>query len=225
MAGIAREAGRSAWRIGLDGGETLEADALLLATEGWSGAPLFAGVAPELSATLAGVRHPPVAVVALGFGEDALERCPRGFGALLPREEGYRILGVLWDSHLFPGRSEPGTILMRAMLGGATDTELGALEEAEIERIAEEDVMRLLALREPAAFRYTRLWKRAIPQYEMDHPEQARSAQEAVERACHAGRLLGVAGNTFGGISFGDSAETGWKGGERLARLLLANGA
>ena len=90
------------WRLDVD-----EAgfDAVALAGEAWHMAPLLRGPVPEVARELEALDAPGLSVVALGYGAEALARAPRGFGALIQREEGFRILGVLWDTHLFPGRS------------------------------------------------------------------------------------------------------------------------
>jgi oxygen-dependent protoporphyrinogen oxidase len=222
VAGVAAGRDGHAWRLGLEDGQAVDADALLLATEGWAGATLMADALPALAKPLAAVRHPPVAVVALGFGAEALARCPRGFGVLLPRAEGYRMLGVLWDTHLFEGRSPAGTLLLRVLLGGATDTGLGDLDLAAIEALAEREVRALLGLAQPPVFRRSCLWPRAIPQYELGHLDLAAAAAEAVAGAVHAGRPLALAGSVFGGVAFTAAAATGWQRGRDLMQGLVA---
>ena len=49
---------------------------------------------------------------------------PDGFGFLVPRQEGLRLLGALWTSTLFPERAPEGDVLMRVMIGGARDPEV-----------------------------------------------------------------------------------------------------
>ncbi|MGE0190521.1 MAG: protoporphyrinogen oxidase [Planctomycetota bacterium] len=210
------------WRVGLADGTSLDAHAVVLATEGWAAAPLMESFAPDASRALAEIRHPPLHVVALGFGAEALARCPVGFGALVPRDEGYRMLGVLEDTHVFPGRSAPGTLLLRVMLGGATDPRITTLSVQEVEDIAVSEVMRLFGLRTPPVFRHTKPWVHAIPQYAIGHRDRAATAHADLERASRRVAPLHLAGNVFGGVAFSASAATGWRAGERAAQELLA---
>ena len=210
------------WRVGLADGTSFDAHALVIATEGWAAAPLVEPFAPDASRVLAEIRHPPLHVVALGFGEEALAKCPVGFGALVPRDEGYRMLGVLEDSHVFPGRSAPGTLLLRVMLGGATDPRITTLSMQEVEDIAVSEVMRLFGLTTPPVFRHTKPWAHSIPQYTIGHRDRAATAHADLERASRRIAPVHLAGNVFGGVAFSASAATGWRAGERAAQELLA---
>ena len=51
----------------------------------------------------------------------------RGFGFLVPRTEGLRLLGTVWNSFLFPGRAPETPEKMASFtsfVGGATDPEI-----------------------------------------------------------------------------------------------------
>ena len=196
----------------------IPADAVVLAGEGWAVSGLLGEVAPRDSAVLLdGIPFPPVLVVALGYAGESALRVPRGFGALIPRGEGYRSLGVLWDTHLFPGRSANGHVLVRAMLGGATDTEAGDLSNEEAVAVASQDVGRLLGLQEAPIFSQVVRWPRAIPQYELGHLARVRAVEEELQR--QEGELPGLylAGNYLHGVAFGKAASTGWDAGARAA--------
>ena len=64
-------------------------------------------------ATFAEIRYPPVASVVLGFRREDVAHPCEGFGMLIPKVEGFKILGTIFSSSLFP---EP-----RA--GGASDAD------------------------------------------------------------------------------------------------------
>lgn len=207
------------WRLVIAGRpESLTADAVLLAGEPWAMAPLVRSLAPVLADQLDRIFCPPVAVVALGYGPEALARVPSGFGVLVPRGERYRILGVLWDTFLFPNRSRKGTLLIRVMLGGAVDPEIGALEEDRIEALATTEAGRLLGLPAPPIFRKTVLWKRAIPQYELGHLDRV-AAIESERR-----KLPGLffAGNALTGIAFAKAVARGMAAGAEAGAFLMA---
>ena len=178
--------------------------------------PLIEGAAPAAAALLDGIACPPVAVVALGYGAEALAAVPRGFGALIPREEGYRILGCLWDTHLFAGRSPEGRLLVRCMLGGAVDPEAGSLDPRDLVRAAREDLARLFDLHEAPVFEEVVRWPRAIPQYELGHLQRVQDLERELQR--HRG--LFAAGNALHGVSFGKAAAAGAAAAERALEQL-----
>lgn len=217
------------WRLELAHGETLSADGLVIAAEPWAAAAIVraAGESTPLHAAateLSAIDCPAVTVVALGYDDPG--RVPRGFGALIPRGEGYRILGTLWDTHLFPGRSPEGTLLVRAMLGGAVDRAVGTMDPEELVAIARADLARLLGLKGTPTFQEVVPWPRAIPQYTLGHRERVARVESALE-AWHAsgGTPLGLAGNALEGVAFGKAAARGWRAGTEVATRLRRSAA
>ena len=58
-------------------------------------------------------------MIALGFDAESLRHPLDGFGFLVPRGQGPRILGALWESGVYAGRAGEGHALIRVMAGGA----------------------------------------------------------------------------------------------------------
>jgi len=175
----------------------IEGDAVVLAFPSWSAAEVVDPLDPELGGLLAGIPSASLAVVHLGFDVERIGGAPRGFGFLVPRGEGPRILGTIWASSVFPGRAPSGKVLLTTMVGGARDPEAVDLEERELLGIVRGDLRRIMGIEaEPEFVRIFR-HPRGIPQYPVGHPGRL----EAIE-----GRLAGhpglfVSGNSYRGIS------------------------
>lgn len=208
----------SGYRVRFGHDEWIHADALVLSGEPWAMGPLARGLDDELARLLERIECPPVNVVALGFGESALQKTPRGFGVLIPRGEGYRILGALWDSMIFPGRAPEGGLLVRAMLGGAVDVEAGAIEDHRLIDIVRRDLKTLMRIDETPIFRHVARWPRAIPQYLLGHRERVAALEDCQERLPG----LFLAGNALDGIAFGKAALRGVQMGEKALDYLVA---
>ena len=207
------------WQVLLEGDQPpLLADSVILSGEPWAMAPLVRATNTALADQLDGIFCPPVAVVALAFEQKAAHGVPQGFGVLIPRSEGYRILGCLWDSYLFDGRSPQGTLLVHAMLGGAVDPEIGSLSEQELITIVQRDLARLLQIRAEPVFRHFKLWPRAIPQYELGHLDRVRKIEQELKRLPG----LHIAGNALKGIAFGKAATAGKSSGEAAVSELVS---
>lgn len=207
----------SGWAVVVDGdAEPLPADAVVLAGEPFAMAALLREHDPAAAADLDAIPCPPVAVVALGYGREALAAVPRGFGVLIARGEGFRMLGNLWESYLYPGRSPAGHVLIRAMYGGAVDAEAGALSEDHVLALGRAEVARLYGLTAAPRFQRVVRWPRAIPQYELGHLDRV----ARIEHAVAALPGLHVAGNGLHGIAFADAAASGVRAGERAALAL-----
>jgi oxygen-dependent protoporphyrinogen oxidase len=194
-----RIVGARAFSLGC-GTRQVEADAVVLAGPAHESAELLRGVEPGAAALLAGIHTAPLAVVCLGYDEAALtaDRGPLdGFGFLVPRREGPRILGALWETSIYPHRAPAGKALLRVMIGGATD--LGAVELADGELLAtvQADLERTMELRlAPEFVHIVRHW-RGIPQYTIGHA--GRLAR--IEAALAPQRGLFLAGNSYRGVS------------------------
>jgi protoporphyrinogen/coproporphyrinogen III oxidase len=194
-----RPVGARAFSLGC-GPHQIEADAVVLAGPACETADLVRVCAPAAADLLAAVHTAPLAVVCLGYDYAALagERgVLDGFGFLVPRGEGPRILGALWESSIYPGRAPIGRALLRVMIGGATDPGAVELTDDELLAIIRADLHRTMGLSlEPELVHLTRHW-RGIPQYTIGH--QARLERIEAALAPHAGLFL--AGNSYRGVS------------------------
>ncbi|MFO0982009.1 MAG: FAD-dependent oxidoreductase [Planctomycetota bacterium] len=106
------------------------------------------------AAELAQVPYAAVVVISFGLRREQVRHPLDGFGFLVPRGEGLRILGCLFPSSLFDGRAPAGCVTLTCFLGGATDPEAMALDDAALRRLALGDIDRALGLRgEPLVHR------------------------------------------------------------------------
>lgn len=210
------------WTVSLAGSAgPIAADAVILATEPWMSALLLAPWHEGAARALERIPCPPVAVVALGFGPSARAKVPDGFGVLIARGEGFRMLGNLWETSLYPGRGPEGGILIRAMFGGAVDPSIGDDSDAAMLALARDEVRRLYGLHDEPVFTQVVRVPRAIPQYEVGHRERVSTVEGALAS------LSGLAMTGFGlrGVAFADAASDGVRTGERVAASLGAREA
>ncbi|MDF1521981.1 MAG: protoporphyrinogen oxidase [Trueperaceae bacterium] len=200
--------------VELADGETLEVDAVVLATPAFAAADLLAPTAPEAAAALAAVRYADVAVVALGYDRIDVARPLDGFGFLVPRGEGVRSLGVLWSSSTFPDQAPPGKVALRAIAGGTLDPGFVALSDEEALAAVRRDLERTMGIvAEPESVRIVR-WPRGIPQFTLGHRERIASAREALARRWPR---LALAGNYLDGVGLNDVVRSARAAAERLA--------
>jgi len=89
------------------GGENYElgADVVVLATSAYRAAELAQTLSLTLERELAAVEYPPLAGICVAYKKGAVPHPLQGFGFLVPRDEGVRLLGCIWSSSLFPGRA------------------------------------------------------------------------------------------------------------------------
>jgi oxygen-dependent protoporphyrinogen oxidase len=144
-------------------------------------AVIFAGTAFGLSkidiqprgfidvASLGEIHYPPVASVVLGFRRKDIAHPLDGFGMLIPRVEGFRILGSILSSSLFLNRAPKGFVTLTSYLGGTRSPELARKTAEELFQIAEEDLRVLLGVTGEPTFKHHVLFSKAIPQYNLGY--------------------------------------------------------
>lgn len=178
-------------------GERIAAGRVFVTSPADRTAELVQEIAPDAAEELRAIHYARVAVVHVGVPTTAAAPVPDGFGFLVPRDEGLRILGAILSSRLFPGRAPPGHELLTVFVGGDLDPSAPDLDDAAIRRFVLADLRRALGpVAEPALFRVTR-WPRAIPQYHVGHAARLARIGAATRRLPG----LRLAGNWRGGIA------------------------
>lgn len=200
------------WRVETPKG-ALPADAVVVAAPAYAAGDLLRPTNAALASQLAAIPYVPVAVVCLGYREEAFaQRPPQGFGFLVPRGQA-RVLGCLYPTSIAAGASPPGHVLLRVLVGGALDPDGAALPEDELVALCRREVEPLVGAGEPPVL--TRVFRhaRAIPQYELGHADRLAAIEAA--RARLPGLFL--AGNAYRGVSLGDVCDDA----ERVAAEVL----
>jgi len=160
------------YRIQTSGGESIETGAVVLALPPREAADLLRPLDSALGDPLAAIPSAPIAVIATGYSAEALRAPLDGFGFLVPRGEGLRMLGCLWDSSIFRYRAPVGNVLLRTMIGGAHDREIVNLDDAELLSIVRRELGQVLGIAAaPDLVRVIRHLN-GIPQYVPGHDER-----------------------------------------------------
>jgi oxygen-dependent protoporphyrinogen oxidase len=209
-AGRARaiEARGGGWRVALDS-ETLDAERVVLATPAAATAALLAPHAPAAAEALRAIPHAPVAVVCLGFraaatGAPDLGMDLDGYGFVVARGEGIKLLGCQYDSSVFPGRAPEGGVLLRALVGGAFEPALVDADDDALRAQVTDDLRRVAGLRrEPDVVRIFRA-RPGIPQADGAHLARVRAVDEAVARLPG----LSVIGHALRGVGLAACIQT-----------------
>jgi len=146
---------------------------------------------PELEMLLAQTPSLSLAVVHLGYHDNVLDR--KGFGYLIPRDEGEEILGCVWDSSVFPqqNRSEHETRLS-VMIAG---------DSKPFSEIALRAVHKQLGIYYTPDCLTVFPASHAIPQYRVGHASRLAEIERILKRGYPQ---LTLAGNGFYGVSLNE---------------------
>jgi len=183
--------------------ETLLASAAVIATEPDAAALLAVPIAPQAAAALQAIHMAPVTMVTAGYRREDVANSLEGFGFLVPRKEGLRTLGTIWNSSLFPGRAPAGHVSMTSFVGGATDPEIATWPDDKVAATVHAEMARVSQIRGTPVLQRLRRYDRALPQYNLGHSGRI----AAIEQACRAIPGLFIAGNYLDGPSFGACIE------------------
>jgi oxygen-dependent protoporphyrinogen oxidase len=194
----------SGWHITTPSGEAKHSAVIYCGTAHQL-ARLSAAVAGLDFSPLAEVRHPPVTSVALGFRRADVAHPCAGFGMLIPKVEGCKILGTIFSSSLFPNRAPADHVLLTSYVGGERYPELAALPPDELFTLVAADLRQLLGIRGEAVFRQCFVHPRAIPQYNVGYGRFKDLLTSLESRAPG----LFFAGHFRDGVSLGDSIVAG----------------
>ncbi|MDW8308284.1 MAG: protoporphyrinogen oxidase [Verrucomicrobiales bacterium] len=165
------------------------------------------------------VVSPPLATVAsvvLGFRREEVAHPCEGFGMLIPKVEGFKILGTIFSSSLFPNRAPAGHLTLTSYVGGERYPDLALLPEAKLVELVCADLRALLGVGGQPTFQHCALYREAIPQYNLGYGRYRELMNELEQRA--PGFFL--AGHYRDGISVSDSIVSGRRAAERVAGWL-----
>ena len=199
VIGLATDGG--GWRLTIEPGEALEADAVILATPAFVTAGLVRTLSPPAAALLDAIPHASTATVSVAYPADAIRGIPQGYGFVVPRVEARQLIAATWSSNKWPSRVIPGQhIIVRGYVGGVgrewvlngTDDDLVHIVQAELRILAGLDG-------DPVHTEVHR-YPQGMPQYTIGHVE--RVARIRAELAAWPG--LAVTGAAYNGVGIPD---------------------
>jgi oxygen-dependent protoporphyrinogen oxidase len=179
--------------------ETLAAGAVVIATPTNVASQILLGLSDQFAPLFSRIEYAPVAVVSACYRREQMHKPADGFGFLVPRTEGLRVLGTVFNSALFPGRAPEGIVCFTSFAGGATDPKLCDLSDVEITETICAEVARVLDITGKPVAANLHGYSRALPQYNLGHTKIIKSL-EALAAAMPG---LFLAGNYLSGPSIG----------------------
>lgn len=194
--GLAPDAARR-WRVALDDGAHLDADAVVLTAPAHQTSRMLGGIAPTVARGLAGVPFASVAIVTLGYERASVGVPLDAAGALVPRQLGLLTTACSFGSSKWPHWADADTEVFRASVGRDTDRRWRDLDDDELVRKVSDELSRLLNIDGPPLGTRVSRWANSMPQYTTGHT--ARVRQLRAELAASAPGLV-LAGASYEGL-------------------------
>jgi oxygen-dependent protoporphyrinogen oxidase len=190
-------------------------DAVIFATPARVASTMLARVDHQLSEDLGKVEYSSSITVTLGYKREDLKSCPPGFGFLVPRSEGTRMLATTFVHTKFPFRAPDDKALVRCFLGGANDPAVLKFSDEEITAVVRKELQQITGLKAEPWFVKVYRWDRAMAQYTPGHLERIERIGETLKRI----QNLSIAGNFYKGIGVPDCIRTGKEAAQHMATL------
>ncbi|MHB8708729.1 MAG: protoporphyrinogen oxidase [Desulfuromonadales bacterium] len=207
------------WELELISGEKLDVDVVISAAPAHTLCDLLRPLDRELAELVAAIPYSPMNVICCGYARERIARDLDGFGYLIPRKEGRSILGTLWDSSIFPQRAPEGHVLLRSMMGGATNPASIGLSDTEVLARTRSDLRDIMGITEKPDFVRIFRHPQAIPQYLSGHARRLAAVADRLQ--AHSG--LFVTGNAFFGVGLNDCVHASNRTAEQVVKHLSVN--
>jgi protoporphyrinogen/coproporphyrinogen III oxidase len=180
-------------------------DGVVVALPSTAAAQVLRMASPELSIELAAVQYSSSITVGLGYGHDVRKSLPPGFGFLVPRSEGKRLLAATFVHNKFPHRASEDRALLRCFLGGANAESVWTLSDDQLVAIVRNELQQIVGVRAEPLFARVYKWKSAMAQYTVGHLDRL----DRIERLRQQLPGLALAGNGYRGIGVPDCVRSG----------------
>lgn len=191
-------------------------DYLILAAPAHSAAVILERQSPQLGDELRRINYASAVTVALAYAGQQII-IPQGFGFLVPRAEKRRTMACTFVHDKFPDRVPGGTKLLRAFFSADQHPELMSMSDDQIVSMAHGELMQIVGIRARPQFARVHRWPRAMPQYDIGHPELVLRISELVEKLGN----LSLIGSAYNGIGIPDCVLSGKKAAEEALALAV----
>ena len=210
--------GRS-WRVQTKNHQSLDADAVILATPAFHSAELLISIEPQTAAEMKQISYASSATVSLAYRRQDFPRQPDSFGFVVPAAEPRKITACTFSSVKYPGRAPNGYILLRAFIGGMLQPELFNDDDAVMDKNVRDELASLLGVTAQPLFARICRHPNSMPQYHVGHEARIKRIETSLQRL----PTLALAGSAYRGVGISDCVRTGEEAAESIVNHFLAS--
>lgn len=193
------------WKVTLENGDSIDADAIIIATESWAAEPLMRDVDAQIADALSGIEASSSATVSIGFKEDEIGIDMDAFGVLCPVVEKRSMMAATFSSTKWPGRAPKGKVLMRGFVGGPRNQKIMERSDEELADIVLQEMREVLGVKGEPLFKRVYRWTLGMPQYTMGHLDRV----ELIESRSDDVQGIALAGGSYRGVGIPNCIESG----------------
>jgi len=168
---------RGRFAVEMQTGDVRYADHVVLAIPSYAAAATLTAFGEPLTSILSALQYVSTAVVILAFPRADVPCALDATGYIVPRVLGRPALAATWITSKWAGRAPDGQVLIRVFLGGSGHQGLMDREDAELERLACDELTNTMGIVARPTLRRVFRFLRASPQPLVGHPGRMRRAK------------------------------------------------
>jgi protoporphyrinogen/coproporphyrinogen III oxidase len=195
----------TAWQVVLEDGETIDADGVIFATPAKLSASFLQPIAPKVAQLLNQIKYVSTATATLAYRREEFSHPLNGFGFVVPRTEGRKILACTWTSSKFPHRTPEGYVMLRCFVGGAMNEDLAEQDEEAIATMVKKELADLMGIHQEPEICKVFHNKKSNVQYRVGHA----GLIDSVQKELQAFSGLFLTGSAYTGIGIPDCIQNG----------------
>jgi len=189
------------YSVALEGGETLEADHVMIGAASYDAAEIVRDLEGSLAEQLTKIEWSSSATVSIAFRREDVSVPLNGFGFIVPRIEGRRINAATFSSIKWSFRAPGDFVLIRGFVGGGHHEELvQELDDAGMVKMVLEEFDAILGLKADVRFSKVYRWFKGMPKYTVGHLDRI----AVLDRTLTSHPGLHLIGCSYKGIGIGD---------------------
>jgi oxygen-dependent protoporphyrinogen oxidase len=199
--------------INLKSGESFKAKNIILTTPAYSSAKIVKEIDKELSQKLNEIPYAPSITIPVAFKKNEFAHPLKGFGVVVPKSEGRRVMAISWISSKWPYRVPEGYVMLRVFMGGSEGEKFITFSKEEILKIALEEIKIILGTSaEPFDYEIFR-FEKSMPQYTLGHKQKIGFIESRLKKL-HPSLI--ITGGAFHGVGIGDCIREGRKAARKI---------
>ncbi|MGZ8614797.1 MAG: protoporphyrinogen oxidase [Actinomycetota bacterium] len=196
-------------KVSLDGGETIEADAVVLATPAHEASRLLTVAAPAVAADLAGITYASTGVVLMLYPEDTQSGLPDGTGFVVPRGKA-PMTAATWLSSKWPSEAFGTRAVVRCYVGAVGEEDILDADDADIVEACARHLAAVVRLPDMPEYATIVRWPASMPQYDVGHLERVARIRESLPPG------IVVVGQAYDGVGVPDCVRAANEAAEHL---------
>jgi len=155
-------------RVMLDGGATVETDAVVLATPAHEAARLLGAALPSVAADLAGITYASTGVVLMVYPDGTQPSLPTGTGFVVPRGKA-PMTAATWLSSKWPDESYGTRAVVRCYVGAVGEEDVLDADDSDIVQACARHLAAVVRLPDMPEHSTIVRWPASMPQYDVGH--------------------------------------------------------